>query len=88
MSKRNVYFLSKSEIAITVLSKLLYSNLLPTKDYKEIIFFHNKVLKMVLSMNKLKNEFDETGFITRIPWIRLLDNIMNHNFTLKDLKFK
>lgn len=84
MPSQNVLSLSKRELALKVLSKLLYAIADNKGDYEELKILHQKILNESISLNESSSHSENDTFrIEEIPWERLLNAITNTNPTLK-----
>lgn len=86
MPSQNVLSLSKRELALIVLSKLLYAIADNKGNYEELKILHQKILNESISLNESSSYSENDTFrIEEIPWERLLNAITNTNPTLKVL---
>lgn len=80
MSHKSITSLTSREVALTILSKLLYATSL-NSGTKEIISFHKKILNEYFDHNQkgLQDQNIEDFSLQSIPWIDILDSIADSN---------
>lgn len=87
MPRKDISLSSERELALTVLSKLLYHLATRFTDMEEIITHHRNIL-----LDYQNKEFDPSNipnippfFIHEVPWGRMLDTIASQNTFLNKL---
>lgn len=87
MPRKNISLLSERELALIVLSKLLYHMATRFPGMEEIITYHRNIL-----LDYQNKEIDSLNipntppfFIHEIPWERMLDTIASQNTFLNKL---
>lgn len=87
MPRKDISLSSDRELALTVLSKLLYNIATRFPDMEEIITYHRNIL--IEYQNKeiaqLDNSVIPPFFIHEIPWEKMLDTMASQNIFLKKL---
>jgi len=83
MPRKNISSLSQKELALSVLSKLLYSIANRIPGVENIISSHQKILKEYLCQGSIHIEqpdsYTDSFSIQDIPWDNILDSISSHN---------
>lgn len=87
MPRKDISSLSQRELALNVLSKLLYHIANSIPDMEEIVSHHRNLLKDYLNNDIGKtNEFPNKYFaISEIPWENMLDTIASKNSFINNL---
>lgn len=85
MARKNISLLSQRELAITVLSKLLYHMATRFPHMEEIVFHHRNLLKNYINKEiGLSDISNNPSFsIHEIPWESILDTITTQSVFLK-----
>lgn len=80
MSHKSITSLTSREVALTILSKLLYATS-SNSGTNEIISFHKKILNEYFDHNQMfsQNQDTEDFSLQSIPWTDILDSIANNN---------
>ncbi len=84
MSHRSITSLTTREVALIILSKLLYA-ISKDSGAVDIISFHKRILNDYLESNQilLKEHEFEYFSLQSIPWVNILDSIANNNPFIK-----
>ncbi len=87
MPRKDISLSSDRELALTVLSKLLYNIATRFPDMEEIITYHRNILidYQNKEIAKLDISVIPPFFIHEIPWERMLDTMALQNIFLKKL---
>ncbi len=81
MQRKDISSLSQRELALSVLSKLLYAIADRIPGVESIITSHQKILKEYLcqNTNPIDRQDSDPFSIQDIPWDNILDSISSHN---------